>query len=175
MTRPALLAGAGLTLVALVTAWFLLGPREERLAIDLIEALPTARQVPKAFEVADLELGGRTRRALVVNDYGRFIFPVTVPERAWLRLSVGQRAEAWTTEGDGVLFIVGMWDEVVFDEVLTYVVNPFHLPEDRIWHDIAIDLSKYAGRTLELRLILRRRDTERGDAPAWGNPRIVTR
>ena len=90
-------------------------------------------------------------------------------------MSLGQRAGAWTTEGDGVLFIVGMWDEVVFDEVLNFVVNPYHLPEDRVWHDIAIDLSKYAGRTLELRLILRSRDNERGDAPAWGDPRIVTR
>ncbi len=175
MTRPAVLVGAGLVGVALLTGWLLIGPRDERLAIDLIEAVPEARQVPGAFEIRDLELAGETRRALLVNDVGRFIFPVTVPNRAWLRLSIGQQPGAADTEGDGVLFIVGAWDEVVFDELVSFVVNPFHTPEDRGWHDIAIDLSRYAGQSIELRFILRSRESDAGDMPAWGDPRIVIR
>jgi len=175
MMRPAALIGAGIALVALMTGWLLLGPRDERLVVDLIEAIPEARQVPGTYEVADLTLAGETRRALLVDDYGRFIFPVTVPNRAWLRVSLGQRPEAATIDGDGVLFIIGAWDEVVFDELLSFVVNPYQTPEDRVWHDVAIDLSKYAGQTLELRFILRSRDSQTGDMPAWGAPRIVVR
>jgi len=175
MRRPAALVGVLLAIVALGTGWCLLGPRDERLAFNLVDSLPGALQVPGQYEVTDLEIAGATRRALVVRDHGRFIFPVTVPNRAWLRLSIGQHPDSWTTEGDGVLFIVGVWDGVVFDEVLNYVVNPYHTPEDRVWHDIAIDLSMYAGRSLELRLILRQREHASGDLPAWGDPRIVIR
>jgi len=175
MRRPAVLVAAGIAVAAVVTGWLLVGPRDERLALDLIDALADARQVPDRYTVGDLTLAGETRRALMVDDHGRFIFPVTVPDRAWLRVSIGQRPEAWEQNGDGVLFIIGTWDEVDFDELLSFVVNPYHTPEDRRWHDVAIDLSKYAGRTLELRFILRSRDTEEGDWPAWGDPRIVTR
>jgi hypothetical protein len=134
-----------------------------------------ARQVAGRYEVRDLELAGQTRRALLVDDYGRFIWNVTVPNRAWLRVSIGQRPEAWTTEGDGVLFMIGAWDQVVYDDLLTFVVNPYHTPEDRGWHDIAIDLSKYAGQNVDLIFNVRRRDSEAGDRPAWGAPRIVIR
>jgi hypothetical protein len=175
MNRSSMLVGAALAVVAILTAWFLVGPRDERLAIDLVDAIPEARQVPGQYEVRDLELAGVTHRALVVDDFGRFIFPVTVPNRAWLRVSIGQQPEAWTTEGDGVVFIIGAWDGEVWDEVLSFVVNPFHTPEDRVWHDIAIDLSKYAGQSLELRFVLGRRDNPDGDMPAWGDPRIVIR
>jgi len=175
MTRPKVVLGAGLALVAALTGWLLLGSRGERLAIGLIDELPNMTQVPGRQEVRELALAGETRRALLVGDYGRYIYKLTVPNRAWLRLSIGQAPEAWTTEGDGVLFIVGAWDEVVFDELLNYVVDPFHTPEDRGWHDVALDLSKYAGQTIELRFILRRRDSDSGDRPAWGDPRIVIR
>jgi hypothetical protein len=173
--RSRVLFGAALALVALATVWWLVGPRGERLAIDLIDTLSDAKQVAGQYEVADLALAGSTRRAIVVRDHGRFIFPVTVPNRAWLRLSIGLHPDGWTTDGDGVLFIVGVWDEVVFDEVLSFVVDPYHTPEDRVWHDVAIDLSKYAGRSLELRFILRQRESATGDLPAWGEPRIVIR
>jgi len=173
MRRRRALAAAGIALVVVVTGWTLLRTDEPRVVIDLIDALDEARQVPGQYQVADLTLAGDTRRALLVDDHGRFIFPVTIPERAWLHVSIGQRPGAWEQESDGVIFIIGTWDEVVFDELLNFVVNPYHLPEDRRWHDVAIDLSKYAGRTLELRFILRSRDTSDGDLPAWGNPRIV--
>lgn len=175
MTRSTVALGAGLVLVAALTGWLLLGSRGERLAIDLIDELPSMTQVPGQQEVAELTLAGETRRALLVGDYGRYIYKLTVPNRAWLRLSIGHAPEAWTTEGDGVLFIVGAWDEEVWDELLNYVVDPFHTPEDRGWHDVALDLSKYAGQTIELRFILRQRDTATGDRPAWGDPRIVIR
>ncbi|HUF48528.1 MAG TPA: hypothetical protein VMM93_11985 [Vicinamibacterales bacterium] len=175
MTRRVVATGVGLALVAVLTAWALVGPREERLALDLVADLATATQVPGEYTVEDLELGGRTRRALIVGDTGRFIWKVTVPERAWLRVSLGQHPDAHTIEGDGNLFIVGAWDEVIWDELVTFVVNPFHTPEDRGWHDIAMDLSKYAGRTIELRFVLRQRESTTGDRPAWGDPRIVVR
>ena len=175
MTRRAVATGAGLVLVAAITVWALLGPRRETLALDLIDDLPNAVQVPGDYVVEPLELSGRTRRALIVGDTGRFIWSVTVPGRAWLRVSLGQHPTAHTAPGDGTLFIVGAWDGEIWDELVSLVVNPYANHEDRGWHDIAMDLSKYAGRTIELRFVLRQRDTPDGDRPAWGDPRIVVR
>ena len=67
-------------------------------------------------------------------------------------MSVGLAEEAWSTEGDGVLFRVlisapGQRDQL---EVLNRVVAPFTTPADRRWHDVEVDLSVYAGQTIHL-------------------------
>jgi hypothetical protein len=161
--------------LALFVGWLLLGSSGEGLAIDLIDELGVAKQVPGDYEIVDLELAGQTRRAIRVRDYGRLIWTVTVPDDAWLLVSIGQETSAWTTEGDGVLFMVGASDQVQYDDLLTLVVNPFHNPADRVWHDLVLDLSQYAGQTIDLIFNVRSREDESGDGPAWGAPRVVTR
>ena len=173
--KPGRLLAGGLAVVAIVVGWLLLGSSGGRIAIDLVDQLPTAKQVPGNYDVADLELAGQTRRAIQVKDFGRLIWTVAVPDDAWLLVSIGQNPSAWTTEGDGVMFMVGASDQIQYDDLLTLVVNPFHNPADQVWHDLVIDLSHYAGQTIDLIFNIRSRDTESGDSPAWGAPRIVTR
>jgi hypothetical protein len=173
--KPGRLVAGGLAVLALVTGWLLLGSTGERLAIDLVDELAGAKQVPGDYDVVDLELAGQTRRAITIRDFGRTIWTVTVPDDAWLRVSIGQETAAWTTEGDGVIFMIGVSDQVQYDDLLTFVVNPFHNPADRVWHDLVLDLSHYAGQSVDLIFNVRSRANELGDLPAWGAPRIVTR
>jgi hypothetical protein len=171
---PAALA-LGLVGLTLIASWCTLGPRGERVVAALLDDISAATELPSEYRVMTVELDGEARRALVADEAERTTWPVTVPERAWLRVSFGMLPEAATIEGDGALFLIGAWDQVTFDELVSLVVNPYGNPDDRGWHDLAIDLSKYAGQTLELRFILRPRDSTTGDSPAWGDPRLVVR
>lgn len=171
--RRTVLGATGLVLVAAVTAWMLLGRGGERLAIDLLETLPSAKDIPESYEIVDLEIAGDTRRALLPDDYERAIWNVTVPGRAWLHFAIALHPDGWAVEGDGVLFMVGVSNGEVYDDVFNLVVNPSGNPADRVWHDLAIDLSHYAGQNVDLIFNVRRRDTEAGDRPAWGAPRIL--
>ena len=66
-------------------------------------------------------------------------------------------------------------------DLLSLVVNPFGNPNDRKWQPLKIDLSAYAGKTVDLIFNTRSsppdppRDDRNGDLPVWGDPRIVTR
>jgi hypothetical protein len=67
---------------------------------------------------------------------------------------------------------------LVSDELLSLTVNPSGNPADKLWHDLTLDLSKYAGKRVELRLVTQASPTNRmadtnGDFLVWGQPRIV--
>jgi hypothetical protein len=174
MTPGRIVAGV-VALSALVAGWWLLGSARERLAIDLVDELPRAKQVPADYDVVDLEIAGQVRRAIRPHDFGRLIWTVDVPDDAWLLVSIGQEPEAWQADGDGVLFLIGISDQVTYDDLFSLVVNPAANPADRVWYDLVLDLSAYAGRRVDVIFNVRRQQTETGDLPAWGAPRIVTR
>jgi hypothetical protein len=171
-------------LVAVVALWLIVKPGGERVGVDLIDAFPTAkdkRPTPENFEVINATINGETHRAIHPKDPSRIIWSVTVPENAWLYVDIGLLEQAWAMEGDGVLFMVGVSDGKTFDDVLSLVVNPFGNPNDRKWQPLKIDLSAYAGKTVDLIFNTRSsppeppRDDRNGDLAVWGDPRIVTR
>jgi hypothetical protein len=92
---------------------------------------------------------------------------------------VGLAEEAWTTEGDGVLFriLIGAPDERDQIEVLYLLLRPFSTPADRTWRAVDVDLANYAGRTIDLffntNASLPGGDDPRGDLALWGAPRIM--
>jgi hypothetical protein len=56
-------------------------------------------------------------------------------------------------------------------------LNPFAVSGDRGWHDELLDLSEFAGETVDVIFNTRtgpRNDTN-GDLALWGSPRIVVR
>lgn len=183
MTRPVRLLLWGLVPAAVVLVWLGGGARADRPVLDLLESLPDATLRPSAdgFSVIDATLDGTTHRALLTTQASRATWQVEVPARSWLRLAIGLREDAWTIEGDGVLFQVGVSDGQAFDELFSLVVNPYRNPADRGWHELVLDLDGYAGRTVDVILNTRSGPPDppsadtRGDLALWGVPRIVTR
>jgi hypothetical protein len=180
MTRRfGLLAGSAL-LAAVALAWWMGRPGAETVAVDLVAALPEADRgtTPDAFSAVDATLDGVTRRAILVTQPSRLTWTVDVPDAAWLRLAIALREDAWHIEGDGVLFLVAVSDGAEYVELFSLMVNPFRNEMDRAWHELALDLGDYAGRTVDLIFNTRSSAPEapadpRGDFALWGAPRIV--
>lgn len=177
---------AGGVVVAVLLAWLALGPRgDAELAIDLVEQFPSAtgkRPRPESFEVVEATINGKTMQAIKANESSRLVYTLALPENAELHVSPALLEEAWTVPGDGVLFRVLITANDVQDELLNLYLNPYANASERGWHDIALDLSDYAGETVELFLNTNASppsrpqiDDTNGDLPVWGAPRIVTR
>ena len=175
---------AGALAVGGLVCWLALRPVPHSVVIDLVEALPSAREArpsPQSFTVTDATIAGTTRRSILVTETSRLVYEVPVPEVAMLHVSLGLAEEAWTTEGDGVLFriLISAPNRREQRIALQRVVAPFSTPADRGWHDVELDLSSYAGQSIELffntNASLPGGRDARGDLALWGAPRIVVR
>jgi hypothetical protein len=171
-----------LGVVLLGAGWWLFARSERAEPIDLIETLGSAVKAPAGgtFETVDAELNGETRRAIYAPPPTRITWKVRVPYDAWLKVAMGLKSEAWTQEGNGVLFLVGVSDGKRFDPLFTQHVNPFGNTGDRKWIPVRVDLSAYAGEEVELIFNTRSGPPEQGDDPRndhalWGAPEIIVR
>jgi hypothetical protein len=163
-----------------VVACLVLRRHHEIVVDDLVARFAQARtQPPGAVEVADVTIDGQTKRAIVARGPTRVTYHVTVPDRGWCRVSVALRPDMWTRPGDGVLFFIGISDGHKYNQMTSRVVNPFGHPADRRWREIAIDLTQYAGLTVDLTLNTRAGlESVAGtanDIALWGAPAIVIR
>jgi hypothetical protein len=184
MTRRTKLLIGGLGVVALAVAYFALRPSGDRVAIDLIEQLPMAKdRRPSAdvFSVVDATLAGKREQAILTKQPSRIKYNVTVPDEAWLKFSLGLLEESWTIPGDGVLFQIGVSSGPEYVELLSLVVNPYGNPTDRGWQPLVLDLSQFAGENVDLIFNTYASPPpnpdkdHNGDAALWGAPRIVIR
>jgi hypothetical protein len=178
-------------IVVIAGVWFFMRSGEGRPVVDLMAEFPKAkdkRPVPDLFSVADATIGGVTKPAILadaakVNAPGsRLVYNLTVPNDAWLRVSIGMLEQGWTTPGDGVLFRVLVSVSGQTEELLSYVCNPYVNGSDRRWHEMMLDLSPYAGENVDLAFNTNSsppsppgKDDRAGDLPVWGNPQIVVR
>ena len=101
------------------------------------------------------------------------IYRVTVPQAGALRFAIALSPQVWSPEkGDGASFQVyitdpdapppGGGDQRGGQFVFVRYINPKHNPSDRRWRNFLVDLSPWAGRTVNLSLI-----TEGGPAGDW--------
>ena len=188
MQRPLKLLIAGLVIVGVVMAWMMLRPGDETLVRNLTTDLASAKEhkpTRDAFSVVNATIAGESLEAIHVTGNSRIKWDITVPDNAWFAFSLGLMEEAWTVKGDGVLFMIGVSDLVQYEELLSLVVNPFGNEADRRWLHLTVDLSPYAGKTVELILNTRtspapapgtpQQSDANGDLALWGRPRIVVR
>jgi hypothetical protein len=184
MKRPTWLL-VGVAVIVLLLVWiFLRRGGGEHVAVDLIQQFPTAKEKrpnPEVFSVVDATLSGQARKAVLVKDPSRLVYSVTVPDNAELHVSLGMLEEAWTTQGDGVVFRILVGAGGNPEELLNLNLNPFANPSDRGWHDLTLDLSEYAGESVDLFFNTNSsppsrpaKDDRNGDLAVWGAPRIVT-
>ena len=103
-----------------------------------------------------------------------------MPANGWLRVDLGVKPEAWTQEGNGVWFYVGVSDGKVYDQLLSQHVDPFTNKGDRRWVPVFVDLSSYGGE--EVSIVFNSRtsaektpEDPRNDLAVWGAPEIVVR
>jgi hypothetical protein len=169
---------------ALWTAWLAVQASRPGEAIDLVVAFGQAAKRPHAglFSTTDATLAGETRPAVAVEPAAatEVRYRLRVPERARLSVAVGLRPEAWTEEGDGVLFRVTIASAGREQALFTQHVNPFGEPDDRKWIPVLVDLSEYGGQDAEVAFATRcgktmDGDDRRGDLALWGRPRILVR
>jgi hypothetical protein len=158
----------------------------ERIYLDLIQHLDAAEQrpadpSPREWCVAkEASLGGESKLAIAVLPSARLIWKMKVPAGASFRAWIGLEQDAWTGEGDGVLFRVGISDGDAFRDLFTRQVNPFHVPGDRRWVPVTVDVSAYAGQEVSLILNTNASPPDQGndtrhDKPVWGAPAVVTK
>lgn len=168
--------------VLLLAGWWLFKGGGGAGAIDLIAQLPTAEKRPAdgTFEVIDVNLNGETHKAIFTRPESRIIYKLRVPDDAWLRVRLGLKSEAWTAEGDGVHFHVGVSDGRGFEELFIQTVNPFLNAGERRWIPVMVDLSAYAGEEISLVFNTNnsppnKGDDDRNDLALWGAPEIITK
>ena len=164
-----------------VVIWLVMRARAENTVVDLVAELPNVvvsipTKEQNLIKVADTTIAGDRKRAIVFEGNSRLAWRVAVPENAWLSLSLGMREEAYNVQGgDGIWFRVTVYDQ----ELLSLMVDAAKNPADRRWQDFMIDLSEYAGETIDLYLKTNAsplgKNDPTGDFAAWGNPRIITR
>lgn len=177
---------AVVVVVLVVVGWWLFKRTNGAEPIDLLAAdrwaSATKRPAADLFSLTDVALNGDSRHVIAVQPAAgsRLIWRVTVPEDGWLDLAVGLHPDAWTQEGNGVLFRAGVSDGRAYDELFTLHLNPFANAGDRKWVPVMVDLSAYAGEEVEV--ILNTNDgppkqegDSRNDRALWAAPRIVVR
>ena len=163
-----------------LAAWMMTS-NAQVVAIDLVTNLPKATQLrpsPETFHVQNVTLAGETKKSIYVAEPSRVIWDETVPDSGWLQVSLGVREEAWTREGSGVLFLVGVSHQGRYEELVSLIVNPYANASDRQWLPILLDLAPWAGQRVELIFNTRAAHTEASPAnhlAVWGAPAIVTR
>jgi hypothetical protein len=171
-----------LAIVLLAAGWWLFRRGNTAPPMPLIPIFASAEKRPPAgtFEVIQADVNGDTKQAIYTVPTSRIIFKVGIPDDAWLRVAVATKPEAWTQEGDGVLFRVGVSDGRTYDELFTQHVNPFANEGERKWIKVWVDLSAYGGEEVELIFNTNTSPEGKGDDPRndhalWGDPEIVVR
>lgn len=94
------------------------------------------------------------------------IYKIDIPESGALRFAIAMSPEVWTPEmGDGVSFQIFISEAQSPQDgqfVLVRYINPKLNPSDRRWRNYLVDLSQWAGKSVEIRLI-----TESGPDGDW--------
>ena len=155
------------------------------LTIDLIPLLSQAERrsapVPpdEAIKAVTVTIAGQTTPCILERAHGRITFRLTPPPAAWFTASLALDPSVWEQPGDGVLFRLGVSGSGIgYEELLNQRLDPAANKSERRWVPVAIDLSAWAGREINLILstnasVPGRPDDLRNDLAIWGAPMLV--
>lgn len=177
---------AVVVIVLVVVGWWMFKRTGAGQPIDLIStdrfAAVKKQPNPEVFALTEATLSGDTRPAIAVQPApgSRLTWKIKVPDDAWLDLAVGLQPEAWTNEGNGVLFRVGVSDGRTYEELFTLHVNPFTNAGERKWIPVMVDLSSYSGEEVDLIFNTNsgspgQQEDHRNDLALWGAPKVIIR
>jgi O-antigen ligase len=152
---------------------------------DLLGATPMqARPDTQTWTIQDPIAGGDDTRPVLYqapSAEGKAIetYRVTVPATGALRFGIGMAPAVWAAgKGDGATFVVYVADpgaRASAQSVFSRYINPKLTPADRRWRNFLVDLSPWAGRTVDLSFVV-----EAGPAgdwaydwAGWSTPQVV--
>lgn len=164
----------------------------EYVLADLIDLLPTAQVIPPTPICADpaqdptgcrrvaplvitLPTTGEDRAAIFAHAPAQVGFRLELPaEPTFLWVSPILDPAAWGWGGDGVTFRVEVEDGTGRETLWQEHIDPAAMPE-RGWAEVAVALSAYRGRAVQLWLVTDVGPAGNGDADraAWGTPWIM--
>ena len=170
--------------IAGVAGYFYLQPGGDDGSVDLVEAFRGAeKRTPMnpaaAFSMDPQTIKGETKPSIYAHPPSRIIFhDIKVPSDARLEMFLAIKEEAWPKGTDGVYFRVGVSQGETYTDLLKRHVDPYKVEGDRAWIPVSIDLSAYAGQTVNV--IFNTQESVPGFAPnslydfaVFGAPRIV--
>lgn len=177
MAAALLVAGAGAAYFWLVPQPF----RHERGSIDLLALFPEATKrttmlsLIDAFHYQTVTRESRRLSCVLAHPSSRITWTLDVPANAELRGFAGLRPDTWFGGSDGAVFRAGVSDGTTYEQWYRRDFKPGTNPADRVMAPFSIDLSKYAGRRVDV--IFNTEPGELGsaygDAALWCEPRIV--
>jgi hypothetical protein len=181
MSRNRLLI-LGFAIAAIAAAWLVAGARGVPAAVDLVAKLGSADKRPAnaggLFAVSRQTIAGDTRRAVFVRPTTRITWDLTLPNKGFLRTAMGIDPSAWDKDGEGVQFRIGISTGKRFEPLLVRRLDPRHVPADRGWVPVTIDLARFSGQGVHLVLATdpgtSGADT-RNDLAYWAAPAITLR
>ncbi len=153
--------------------------------LGLIPLLPQAdrRSVPgpvdQAIKPVTVTINGESKPCILEQAHGRITFRLTLPPSAWLTAALAVDPSAWDKEGDGVLFRLGVSRPgMEYEELLNQHLDPAANKSERRFVPVAIDLSAWAGREINLILstnasVPGRSEDLRHDLALWCAPVLV--
>jgi hypothetical protein len=159
--------------------------RGEPAAIDLIQLLPQAdrRSVPgpvdQAIKAATVTIAGESKPCILERAHGRITFRLTPPASAWFTAALAVDPSAWDKAGDGVLFRLGVSGPgTEYEELLNQHLDPAANKSERRFVPVAIDLSAWSGREINLILstnasVPGQSEDLRNDLALWCAPTLV--
>ncbi len=117
---------------------------------NLIAEKPEVRETPDArfIDHADIDIGGDVRTVLLMHPPSRCCYRIDIRKNPSLEIAYAMFPSTYEMPGGGVRFMIEINGECIFDECIDAKANP----EQRRWFESKIDLTPWAGQTIELTL-----------------------
>ena len=104
-----------------------------------------------AIQPYQFTINGETRPVLAMQPPASIRYRISVPPGTQLQTALALNPAVWQPDkGDGVGFSVSVATANGQHEVFRRSIDPKHHSEDRRWIDVTLDLSAYAGQTIDL-------------------------
>lgn len=134
---------------------------------------------PDLIKVEQWEILGDSRQVLFVHPANTgtttLVYPVMVRSGTYLTTALALAPEAWSGDGDGVVFSIFVEDDAGMRLLFSQYVDPKHQQQDRNWLPVDLNLSSYEGKLV--RIILSVSSGPAGnlsyDWSGWAEPRLV--
>ncbi len=147
-----------LALVAVAAGvWFFWARRDPSVVFDLVEAFRGAEKrtnvgsLEAAFAMDPQTVKGVRRQSIYMHPHSRVTYrAVEIPKGARLRAWLAVKEEVWDKGTDGVYFRIGVSSKGVYTDHIKRHVDPYHVPADKDWVPVDVDLAQYAGQAVDI-------------------------